>query len=114
MQRWKTAVAAIGISTVMSACGGDQSPPGRYVVTDDNTPGCQSADTFDRIETYAYQGDKRMASDLLSKSVASGLCDLFREGEIVHLMESGLGKAKVRRQGSAIEYWVSTNYIDRQ
>jgi hypothetical protein len=69
--------------------------------------GCTDKEVFNQLVRYGVQGDRKPWEQLLTSSVAVGICTHFEPGEPVFLMEVSLlaGMIKVRRTGDLHEFW---------
>ena len=69
--------------------------------------GCTSKEYFERLMTYAIQGDDVAFSQALAVALTTGTCCKFENGEPIYDMGGPLfsGLTKVRRPGEYVEYW---------
>lgn len=68
---------------------------------------------FEKLITYAVQGDTKTFSLALANGILEGTCTMFADGEVVYVMDTAVfsGLLKIRREGEAKEYWTNLEAV---
>lgn len=83
-----------------------------YVIGN-NSYGCIHKADYKKTDEYVVANDLEGFKAFLGLAIATGVCTLFRDGEPVVVLDSGLFTSKVRRKGELTEYYVDSGSIGK-
>ena len=76
-------------------------------ISGDHWFGCTDREYFDKLNDYVAQKDAQAFRKALAAGVLTGICTLFKKGEVVYVTDATIfsGLVKVRRKGQLQEFW---------
>lgn len=84
-----------------------------HFILKDGHFGCLNSSDYSKLVRYVSVGDTEAFQQGLAAGLVSGICTMFKQGEVVYIAQNKLTTVKIRRKGEMQEYWTVTEAVGK-